>query len=83
MDTIKQHMVQFSFWVRFSKCARPEGQAKELPELDEILTWFYPCPHANSTQKTPQMHSNTSPTYFEGPRGQKIGFRDPGPGNRV
>jgi len=34
-------------------------------------------------QKTPLMHSNTSPTYFEGPQGSEIGFRVPGPENRV
>jgi len=29
--------------------------------------------------KNIQMHLNTSPTCFEGPRGSKIGFRDTGP----
>jgi len=32
--------------------------------------------------KTSQMHSSTSPTCFEGPRGRQIRFRDPGPENR-
>jgi len=34
-----------------------------------IVQWFYPLPHANSMQQTPQVHLNTSPTSFEGLRG--------------
>jgi len=29
------------------------------------------------------MHLNMSPTCFEGPRGRKIEFRDPGPGRTI
>ena len=33
--------------------------------------------------KTPPMHLNTSPTCFEGSRGRRTEFRDPGPEIRV
>jgi len=51
--------------------------------MRSIVQWVYPFPHAKSMHQTPQMHSNTCPTCFEGPRGMKIRFRDPGIGSRV
>ena len=40
-------------------------------------------PSKMNLAKTFQMPSNTSPTYFEAPRGRKIRFRDPGPEHGV
>jgi len=48
-----------------------------------IVQWLYPFPHASPMQKAPQIHLNMPPTCFVGPQGRKIGFRDPGPENRV
>ena len=75
----------------FRKCVLHTGLAKNSPKryqtqnvwIFSIGQWFYQFRHANSMQKTSQMHSNTFLTCFEGPQGQKIGFRDLGPENKV
>ena len=54
----------------------PEIQKSPNVRISSIVQWFYPFSHANSMQQTPQMHVNTSPTCFEGPR--EIMFRAPG-----
>jgi len=43
------------------------------PKCD--VQWFYPSSHAYPISRTPQMHSNTSPTCSGGPRGRKMRFR--------
>ena len=82
---------QVFVWGARRKCVLPEGLAKELPQIVKNIrclhlidcTMVLFIPGTNSLQKTPQMHLNTSPTCFEGPRALKIRFRDPGPKNRV
>jgi len=70
----------------FRKGVLPEMLAKESPKMLKIpkcsdsidstkaLTIFT----CRFDAKTSQMHLNTSPTCFEGTRGRKIRFRDPG-----
>ena len=70
--------------MRFRKCVRPEGLAKEPPQIMNIpkrldfigYTMELPFPHANSMQKRPRVYLNTSPTCFEGTRGRKIGLEN-------
>jgi len=60
--------------VRFSKMYFPRRAGKRTPKIVKsqnvrilsVFLWFYPFTHANSMQKTPPMHLNTSPTCFEG-----------------
>jgi len=75
----------------FRKHVLREWLAKELHEIVKIpkcldlcdCTMALPICTSKFVAKTPQMLFNTAPTCFEGPRGRKIGFRVPGPENRV
>jgi len=63
------------------KCVLPERLARKLAEIAKIQKCLELI--CKFDAKTAQMHLNTSPTGFGGPRGRKIGFRDPGPENKV
>jgi len=71
----------------FRKCGLPAGLTKELPKIKQIpkcldlidcTVVLTICTCKFDATTTPQMHLNTPPACFEGPRGQKIRFRDPG-----
>ena len=69
--------------VRFSEMCSPrragQGTSKNYENPGNLrlieCPLVYPFAHQNSMKRPPQMHLNSSPTCFEGPRGRKIRFR--------
>ena len=76
----------------FSKCVLPNGAGHRTSPNDADPQMFRSCRLQNGfnhfhlqtqCKQKSMVHLNTSPTSFEGTRGRQIGFRDPGPGNKV
>ena len=85
MDVIKQHMVRFSFWVRFSKKRSPRRARKRTPLNDKIpkcldlidCTMVLPISKCKFDAKQIPDAFQHVPDLFWRARARKIGFRDP------